>query len=538
MGLTIQVPPGYSDLDDAVLVVGQPALGIDLAKIYDNAVFGMTRPEIFVYGPFENKEVVPIPISPIDGYQYKRSELLYLWAVQNSVDKSTGWITAHDSLWFCEWGVDQTTGLVSSNEWYRRSGKHYDGVHTFDGTLTVWVVAQRLQADLVMASSPSYSAVSSGWIGTDQPYSQQLAQGLNDDSKFAVVNKEAFYLGEYSDGQTVTMPTSPCDGYSYSSGECKFTFSWRWTTDGTAAHVTEPPLTYGQLGPIQASVDSAGVVSISISYVDDNNNLNAYSEGRIAVFAFCQRSGTPGSVSPAANSFAEISFNQFMPGQALEYTTLQQMLANTLQALLEVEYFGPTSYKHADVIPTPTSPIDGFAYARTDLTYVWSFSDTTNAGGSDLRMASFGGAIDQTTGTVHCYGFRLPPGGGYVALDQSKPRISVIVVARRNAQLPTSITSSSTDPQQDFSLGGNQVADIPTLSGVGYDVFAGDNSTTVFTLTAAPLGGFAFVFWSGAVVVPADYIISGATFTTAFKDQDGNAVPAQNGDNIYVVYFN
>src|SRR5207248_2784045 len=98
------------------------------------------------------------------------------------------------------------------------------------------------QTNLIMAAAASYSAVSSGWIGQDKAFSQQLAQGLNDDAKFSVVNKEVFYLGEYYNGQTVTMPTSPADGYSYSAAECKFMFSWRWTTPGNLTHVTEPPL--------------------------------------------------------------------------------------------------------------------------------------------------------------------------------------------------------------------------------------------------------------------------------------------------------
>jgi len=535
MGLTISIPPGYSDLADSQLVAGSPAFGIDVGKIYDNAVFGMTRPEIFVSGPYTNGQTVPVPVSPIDGYTYQRSELLYIWTVQNSVDQKTGWITGKDSLWYLAYLVDQATGVVSIDEWYRRSGSHYDGVHTNDGTLTVWVIAQRQKTTLVMAASPSYSAISSGWIGTDEPLSQQLAQALNDDAKFSVVNKEVFYLGEYYNGQTVTLPHSAADGYAYSAGECSFMSSWRWTPPGNAAQVSAPALSDGQLGPIKASVNSSGVVSITIEYIDNNGNLLSTNDGRIAVFAFCKRSATPATLTPAANLFAELSFDDFMPGSDLPFSVVQQIVNNILEALLVVEYFGPTTHAHGDTIPLPTSSVDGYTYVRSELTYVWSFSDTTNATGSNLRMASFGGAIDQSTGVVSLYGYRLPPGGPYVAEDQTQPRISVITVARRNAQAPASAGTSTTAPANGVTSSGTASgADVSSVSSVVEDVFTGDGSTTAFTTSLTPLFGFVMVFVGGQRMSGGgvDYTASGTTTITITL----NTAPA-SGQKVLLDYF-
>src|SRR2546430_6732076 len=121
MGLTLQTPPGFSDLADSVLAANQPAFAIDLAKIYSNGAFGMVRPEIF-QGIYKPGDTVALPVSDRDGYAYSRDELLYFWTVSNSANFGTGWLSALDSLFFCEWLVDQSTGVVSSDEWYRRSG--------------------------------------------------------------------------------------------------------------------------------------------------------------------------------------------------------------------------------------------------------------------------------------------------------------------------------------------------------------------------------------------------------------------------------
>ena len=68
----------------------------------------------FFQGIYNNGQTVDLPISPVDGYQYSRNELLYLWQVYNSGNPNTGWITGPTSLWFCGWKVDQERRARSS----------------------------------------------------------------------------------------------------------------------------------------------------------------------------------------------------------------------------------------------------------------------------------------------------------------------------------------------------------------------------------------------------------------------------------------
>lgn len=534
MGLTLSLQPGYSDLQDTALTADvSPALGIQIAKMYTNAAFGKVRIEVF-QDHYQNGDTVPLPVSPIDGYAYQRNELIYVWAIESTANFSSHWMSAKDSLWYCGWLVDQSTGAVACDEWYRRSGSHYNPAHTNDGVLRVFTVAQRLKADLVMATSPSYSAITAGWIAQDKPLTQQLARGLNDDAKFSVVNREVFYLGEYYDGQTVTLPTSAIDGYTYTAAECKFQFSWRWTTLGNASQMTEPLVSLGQMGPMQASVNSSGVVSTNVEYITDGlfggtSITNMSTHGRLAVFAFCTRSSTPTGVT--LSGFSEISYDKFMPGQTLPFDTVVQTLANDInEALGTPEYFGPTSYADGDTIPLPTSVFDPtYTYSRSELHYIYEWSDTTNQTGSNLRVPIWFSDVDTATGAVHLHPWRLPPGGPEVDDNDTLARISVTVMAFREAQTPNAVSGVSSNPSQSTSASvGTQ--DVTSVSTVNQDSFTGNGSSTAFTLTSTPQQTVAMVFVDGVLQRPTtDYSISGTTLTFTFTPY--------NGAQIYAIYF-
>jgi hypothetical protein len=486
--LHLQNIPGFSDLPSTALAADQPAFGLHVEQISDNAAFGMVALEVF-QGFYVHGDTVPLPVSGVDGYIYSRSECLYLWAVAYSTNPQSNWITGPDSLWFCNWDVDQTTGDVFSEEWYRRSGNHMNQQKSNDGILQVWTIAQRRRTTLAMTSTAAYDAITAGWIATDEPLSQQLAQGLNDDAKFATVSTEVFYMGEFVNGDTVPLPVSPVDGYTYSYAEIAFQFAWRWTTLNSA--YVQPPITswpfvgIEQLGPFFASINaSTGAVSVSVDWIynggEDLINLTTY--GRIAVFAFCRRSATPGTL-PLASSFTELDPSFFFPGETLRASTVQKISDNINEAILTPEFFGPTTYKNGDTIPLPTSPVDGYSYSNSEITMIWSWSDTTNQTGSHLRLPLFTCTINPTTRLVTLQTWRLPPGGPYVDDDNTRCRINVIVVAHRQANHGTVTAPGGTVVPTGAS---SVVVDVNNIevNGVSVPDIANFNDT----LPAAPSG--------------------------------------------------
>jgi hypothetical protein len=433
----LQLIPGFSDLPDTVLSADETAFALHVGEIAFNATFGMVRCEVFPC-LLKHGDTVPLPSSCWDGYKYRRDELTYIWTVKNSTDPSTNWISGPDSLWFSNWNVNQETGEVFSEEWYERSSGADSrlAAKSKDGLLMVFTIAQRQKNNMIMAAEASYTAISESTIATDKPFTEALAQALNQNAKFSCVNSEVFYLGEYVDGDTVELPVSPVDGYVYSAAECRFLHSWRWTSSG--ASYIQPPGQYEQAAPFQASIDSSGAVSITVTFSTSGGEgvLTASGYGRIAAFAFCTRSATPASGTLAAD-FTELDLGFFFPGSTVRASELLTIKRNIDEAILSPEFFGPTDYHDADTVPLPVSPVDGYPYNRSEVQYIWSWADTTNnAGGTHVRLPLFLGSVDPASGLVKLRTWRLPPGGPFVDDENDNAVISVLVMATRQAIHP------------------------------------------------------------------------------------------------------
>jgi hypothetical protein len=565
MTLVLTSIPGFTDLPDSVLVENNPAYSVHVAEISQNAAFGMVRQEVFV-APYVDGDTVILPTSPIDGYNYSREELCYLWTVNSSVNQSTGWVSSPGgSLWYCGWKVDQglsgpiassvldsggtgyaigdsftvnggvgtplATGLVdavsggigtgpvtryhliengvsynvgvgqattatsgsgtgltinisaitsdagkvSSTEAYREDSK--TGSATSDGILMVFTIAQRQRTNLIMAESASYAAVDESTIATDKPWTQLLAQSLNENAKFSAVNTEVFYCGEFINGATVPLSScvSPVDGYEYGYAEIQFVHCWRWTCENTIFR--NPPLSVGQLSPFMASISNVGVVSITVEMTPHGSYPVTHTDyGRIAAFAFCRRAATPSSAALAA-SFSELDPDLFLPGGSLRASTVLEIKHNIDEAVLSPEYFGPTAYADGSTVALPTSPVDGYAYLRSELQYVWDWSDTTPAPGNHTRLAVFSSNIDPVSGAVSLVAFRQIPGGPWADDYNSYPRISVLVIAQRGRTLqpvPTLPKSTPTPPTDAASIQSYQPYDL------------------VFSLPGKPAAGYVY----------------------------------------------
>jgi hypothetical protein len=449
-GLILNTQPGFSDQPDSALAAGKFALGLQMAKISGNAALGMVRLEFF-QGVYTNGQTVNLPVSTVDGYQYQRNELTYIWAIYSSANPSTGWITGPMSLWFCGWKVDQLLGLVTCDEWYRNAAQSADSQ---DGFLQVFTVGQRQQKTLTAAAQPTWTQQQASQFITDYAYAQDVLVALNNNAKFSVIGQEVISMGEFYNGQTVPTPVSPADAYAYAYPEVKFVFSWRWTCGQTAyaAPAWEP---YEELGALEASIGGTGVVACGIGWSrqDGNNYTFDNTYGRLAVFALCQRvkTGTPAAV---ANKFAEISNTLFYPGNPLPAGIGAQLFNNIQEAVLSPEFFGPTNYLPGATIPVPTSPVDGYVYQRSELTYLWEWhvmdtgvNDDPSAYSSSThcRTPIFSASINQSTGLVGTNIWHLAPGGPYTD-NTTTGILSVTVVGFRTAQQTAVVTSGISAP--------------------------------------------------------------------------------------------
>lgn len=293
MSLTLNTVPGFCDQPSGVLDAGDPALGILLNRISQNANFGMARLEVF-QGEYKDGDTVALPTSTIDGYVYGRDELLYVWALRSTANFDTHFLTGPGALWFCAWLVDQTTGDVSCVEHYRTSGS--DSAKTSDGKLLVFTVGQRQMSSLTISSPPELSTHPDSDFAQDKPLTSLLLNSMSDSSKFSAVAAEVVYMGEFVHGDTVPLAVSPADGFEYERAQMKYVKSWRWTTGG--AKFKHPDYADGQLHRISSHVDpDTGEVSSVVIYQPKSGLFTSSdsvvtNNGRIAVWAFCQRQGS------------------------------------------------------------------------------------------------------------------------------------------------------------------------------------------------------------------------------------------------------
>jgi hypothetical protein len=443
--LTLDIIPGYTDLSNTALVANNPAFGIHVEAISANAAFGKVRTEIFHSLHFHG-DTVPTPVSPIDKYVYSRDECIYFYNIAVSTNKDSGWIQiGSGSLWFTNWFVDQSTGQVTSLEWYRNGGSGGARTETNDGQIIVYTIAHRQRTTLLMSGIPTLSAISDADCGIDKPWTQALAQGLNGNAKFSVNNHEIFYCGEYTDGTVIPLSKviSEDDGYTYGYSECRFLGFWRWTTIGSA--LTQPPENAAFLGPFAWAIDPDGTVHMYMERISNDGDDNiAAGYGRMSVMAFCTRAATPTTEGTLANGFAEVDEGSFVPGSTLRASSVLQIKKNIDEAILTPEFFGVYEYANGDTVSTPVSPVDGYAYSRDELTYVWAWNAIRPNIGGNVRLPIFYGGVNQTTGQVSLTTWRLT--SHYIDDDNSLSRIKMVIVARRNGHPKSTLTVTPTPP--------------------------------------------------------------------------------------------
>jgi hypothetical protein len=413
-GLVLSTPPGFADLPDSVLEAEQPSLGVHVAKINDNAAFGMVRLEVFV-GTYKHGEIVNLPQSPVDGYIYGRDELIYAWGIFTTANADTGWLSAKDSLWYCLWDVDPNSGEVTSREYYRRSVEDA-GQESQDGILQVFTIAQRQKTALVMSAIPDWNALSAASFATDKPEGTTLMKRLNGNAKYGVSSTEVIEMGEFVNGDTVPLPVSPIDGYAYSRSELQYIFSWRWTCDG--ASFVQPPYNQGQLGPLNVSINAlTGAVSIVVHMINDRgeNQVTESGWGRIKVTALCQRGAIYGATVPVSG------YVDSPPGGSAE---------NDYKALVN------------SLIPTPIKPDDYVVMSGGSVGFAFTFIFTDDA------HVQVGATVNFTGGTTLTVS--IPAGATKFNQSNGAPYYGGVVVVRWST-VPVTIAPGSAELANNFA---------------------------------------------------------------------------------------
>ncbi len=114
------------------------------------------RCEIIYMGFFANGNIVPTPISPVDGYAYSRSEVMYIWSIYSNRAPGAGFVPGqaapppqansqsgnlynfpgvHD--------INDQTGVVSLSMSYNTNFSGLNELRSNDGIIKVYALCQR-----------------------------------------------------------------------------------------------------------------------------------------------------------------------------------------------------------------------------------------------------------------------------------------------------------------------------------------------------------------------------------------------------------
>jgi hypothetical protein len=155
-------------------------------------------------------------------------------------------------------------------------------------------------SQLNFASIPGFFDLADSAIAAGQPLTDDAISKISHNAKFGAVRAEQFYMGFYANGNTVSRPVSPVDGYAYSYAECLFFLIHASSLSPAAGFVpgqalfppTAPNAGAGALlaSPYQMTIEPSGgtnpgLVSLS-NYYSTSGPVN---EGTVAVYCLAQR---------------------------------------------------------------------------------------------------------------------------------------------------------------------------------------------------------------------------------------------------------
>lgn len=438
MPLTFTSVAGLLDLPDALFEATDVAADWGIGRICANTRFGALACEVF-YGEYRDGDTVALPVSAVDGYHYSRDELVYGWMHKTTFDPDTGAPGGRGSFLLRTPSVDPLTGAVSSLLVYYVQGGAQ--TNTYDGLLAVLTFGVRGRGRLTMSAAPSFNDLADSAFAIDAAFKTLNATRLNRNAKLAAVRFELFskstlldskgFPQGYSNGQTVPLPVSPVDGYTYARAELKYLPFWIYTGKSNRSGPTGP----GRIRLENVSVNTTtGVVTTQINYWNGTTET-VTNDGIVGVLVLAQRA--IGTMAAPAAAFTDLDDSLFFAGRVLGHTPLQTVNRNTKFSILRPEIF-LANYTNGQTVALPTSPVDGYVYARNELDYLGAVLNT-GAGQGGIRAESV--RVNPATGLISAQVQFEKDGlfGGGIAYGYDAT-VAVVTVARRGHETELSDT--------------------------------------------------------------------------------------------------
>lgn len=464
----------YAGIDLTQFAVDKPLTQRMAQALNRSAKFATVATEVMYLGEYVDGQQLPRPISPVDGRIYEWAECRFmsswLWTTQPDLftQPPSGWDQAQEIL--CSISA---TGVVSANSLFFNNNP-IDPTDPANGGLAygrirVFAFCQRNHGPYF--GFPPASLYASGSAITGDTYFTKLSSFFG-----STTGKFKVQITGATAGGFTSLDITKCKILTTAKGSTTVTASVNVLFSGVAS-VSIPSGTVTESDGTSITLDDdhdyylvilvgtncgmryadtggahgggPDIVGWLFPYSFNYNSAVVGDQTGVGTIPTLSTSGSMNIITGMSfvadidattqNSFAEIGIEELLPGKPLPYTVLKQLARNILEACNNREVFGPTQYDHGDVIPTPVSPLDSYAYSRAELVYFWTWRDT--GPNTNPRLVGFGSTIS-ASGVVTLNTWNLSVGGPFRANHDGT--IDVIVVGVR-ANLNGHSSSSTTD---------------------------------------------------------------------------------------------
>lgn len=424
--LIMAASPYYFDHVDSEYVQDAPLTQLLLTDMNNSAKMGIVATEVIYMGEFVHGDSVGKPLSPIDGYLYEYGEVHFAtsprWTANGGSVMTIPPLTQGQ---LDDWSFQvSSTGAVTCQVDYESNGRHTYNL----GRLAVFAFCQRAHVRLTV-------------LGTTQPWNATTANTANypnfvPNGTTSIVVPIPFVAGDSvqiaASVLTIGTPPNNADppGHSYVG-----TYPGGFPVQYVAGATSSGPIRY--MGLMGAWCDAAGNVVQPIAVGNGatltcpigatqlqlgiNDDLLSDNSGSLRVSLTKQ-------ASAAAPSFVELDSAKFTPGTTVRASTMKAIEKNIRAAMLTPEFF-VGNYADGATIPVPTSPVDGYVYARSELQYIFDWKNTGPGVFTTDRSVLLSASVD-SSGVVHINNYRFPSGASNWVLEHNGT-INVVVFGKR-----------------------------------------------------------------------------------------------------------
>jgi hypothetical protein len=471
--LTMSSIPPYVEHVAAEFVTDAALTQKIMQELNRNAKFAVVKAEAIYMGTFQNGAQLSRPVSPVDGYVYQWIETQFITSpFWTGDDDGAGNFQVPDiskgQLQDWSFTVDGK-GLVTANVTYQKNG-----TTTFNkGRVQVVAFCQRRRTNIGLmgivgawcdASGNVIQPFEVGYGGswTCPAGATKLQLGVNDDT-----------MSNTGTNWTVNVVQTGSASASAATTVTKNAPPWNFTAGINSAYpfglggTVDPPvvvaLTFVAGDVATITWTGGGPVSYNgvaqVTTPDGTNGIGINCTGTNPIGG-SSGGGFPtrwtGLLRPAATptpAFVEQDSSLYAPGSTLRASSLVQMNKNVNNGTHNVELF-MVSAQHGTTIGTFNSLTDNYAYAYSEMTFIWDWINTGPDAFATDRLVLSSASINPTTGLVTINQYRFQSGGSNWGLEHNGT-IKVWVLCKRNTAAPnaTAPTVSSANGAADDSSG-------------------------------------------------------------------------------------